>query len=145
MLRTIEHVRANHRERHTDEFAHPSDSKEYRNRIGRLVLLPKSFNATYVDLPYAESATITQASSVARIVRGGEFLTTGSRLETDTGGAPGAPASAFTRFELMCDSPAPWVPRSEGDDRPAVILRRRWSPVRFWESPRLPRKVSGRG
>jgi len=50
----IEHVWANHPERHTDEFSHPSDFQEYRNRVGGLLLLPKSFNASYGDLPYAE-------------------------------------------------------------------------------------------
>jgi len=48
----IEHVWADHPERHTDEFAHPNDFMEYRNRIGGLLLLPKSFNASYGDLPY---------------------------------------------------------------------------------------------
>lgn len=50
----IEHIWANHPERHTDEFDHPSDFAEYRNRIGGLLLLPKSFNASYGDLPFAE-------------------------------------------------------------------------------------------
>lgn len=50
----VEHVWANHPERHEDEFAHPTDFAEYRNRIGGLLLLPKSFNASYGDMPYAE-------------------------------------------------------------------------------------------
>jgi hypothetical protein len=50
----IEHVWADHAERHVDEFPHPADFEEYRNRIGGLLLLPKSFNASYGDLPYAE-------------------------------------------------------------------------------------------
>jgi hypothetical protein len=50
----IEHVWADHPERHADEFAHPSEFQEYRNRIGGLLLLPKSFNASYGDLPYVE-------------------------------------------------------------------------------------------
>ena len=50
----VEHIWANHPERHTDEFAHPTDFAEYRNRIGGLLLLPKSFNASYGDKPYAE-------------------------------------------------------------------------------------------
>jgi hypothetical protein len=50
----IEHIWADHPERHTDEFAHPSEFQEYRNRIGGLLLLPKSFNASYGDLPYAQ-------------------------------------------------------------------------------------------
>lgn len=50
----IEHIWANHPERHVDEFAHANDFHEYRNRIGDLLLLPKSFNASYGDLPYSE-------------------------------------------------------------------------------------------
>lgn len=50
----IEHIWADHPERHTDEFAHPADFQEYRNRIGGLLLLPKSFNASYGDLPYEQ-------------------------------------------------------------------------------------------
>ena len=52
----IEHVWADHPERHTDEFGHPTDFAEYRNRIGGLLLLPKSFNASYGDLPYGEKS-----------------------------------------------------------------------------------------
>jgi hypothetical protein len=50
----IEHIWANHPERHKDEFSHPSDFATMRNRIGGLLLLPKSFNASYGDLPYEE-------------------------------------------------------------------------------------------
>jgi len=50
----LEHIWANHPERHADEFKHPSDFEEYRSRVGDLLLLPKSFNASYGDLPYAE-------------------------------------------------------------------------------------------
>jgi hypothetical protein len=50
----VEHIWANHPERHEDEFSHPTDFDEYRNRIGGLLLLPKSFNASYGDKPYAD-------------------------------------------------------------------------------------------
>ena len=50
----VEHIWANHPERHEDEFAHPTDFSEYRNRLGGLLLLPKSFNASYGDKPYAD-------------------------------------------------------------------------------------------
>ena len=50
----VEHIWANHPERHADEFSHPADFAEYRNRIGGLLLLPKPFNASYGDLPYAK-------------------------------------------------------------------------------------------
>src|SRR5205823_1208862 len=50
----VEHIWSNKPERHSDEFAQPADFLEYRNRIGGLMLLPKSFNASYGALPYAE-------------------------------------------------------------------------------------------
>jgi len=50
----VEHIWANHPERHSNEFEHPTYFAEYRNRIGDLLLLPKSFNASYGDLPYEE-------------------------------------------------------------------------------------------
>jgi hypothetical protein len=52
----VEHIWANHSERHTDEFKHPSEFQDYRNRIGGLLLLPKSFNASYGDMPYTDPA-----------------------------------------------------------------------------------------
>jgi uncharacterized protein with ParB-like and HNH nuclease domain len=50
----VEHIWADHPEQHADEFAHAADFAEYRNRIGGLLLLPKSFNASYGDLTYEE-------------------------------------------------------------------------------------------
>jgi hypothetical protein len=50
----VEHIWANHPERHENEFGHPTHFTEYRNRIGGLLLLPKSFNASYGDKPYAD-------------------------------------------------------------------------------------------
>ena len=50
----IEHIWANHFEEHSDEFSHPDDFEDYRNRIGGLLLLPKSFNASYGDLPFEQ-------------------------------------------------------------------------------------------
>jgi uncharacterized protein with ParB-like and HNH nuclease domain len=50
----IEHIWADKPERHIDEFANAADFAEYRNRIGGLLLLPKSFNASFGDLPYEQ-------------------------------------------------------------------------------------------
>lgn len=50
----VEHVWADKPERHTDEFANEHDFAEHRNRVGGLLLLPKSFNASYGALPYDE-------------------------------------------------------------------------------------------
>lgn len=48
----VEHIWADKPERHTDEFPHPNDFRDYRNRIGGLLLLPRSFNASYSALSY---------------------------------------------------------------------------------------------
>lgn len=48
----VEHIWADHHERHTDEFAQSADFSVHRNRIGDLLLLPKQFNASYNDDPY---------------------------------------------------------------------------------------------
>jgi uncharacterized protein with ParB-like and HNH nuclease domain len=50
----VEHIWADHPEQHKDEFDHASEFANYRNRLGGLLLLPKSFNASYGDLSYAK-------------------------------------------------------------------------------------------
>jgi uncharacterized protein DUF1524 len=50
----VEHIWAAKPERYADEFPHEAGFYEYRNRIGGLLLLPKSFNASYGALPYEE-------------------------------------------------------------------------------------------
>ncbi len=50
----VEHIWADHWEQHKDEFSNESDFDEYRNRLGGLLLLPKTFNASYGDLPYTK-------------------------------------------------------------------------------------------
>lgn len=50
----VEHIWADHPERHVDEFLDSTYFFEHRNRIGGLLLLPKAFNASYGDLPYED-------------------------------------------------------------------------------------------
>ena len=50
----VEHIWANNFNHHKDEFQHPSDFSEHRNRIGGLLLLPKTFNASYGDKCYSK-------------------------------------------------------------------------------------------
>ena len=50
----IEHVWANHSQRHLDEFPQTADFMEYRNRIGGLVLLPGPDNASYKDMNFED-------------------------------------------------------------------------------------------
>ena len=53
----VEHIWADHWTRHIDEFDHPADFAESRNRFGGLLLLPKISNASYNDLPYVDKLT----------------------------------------------------------------------------------------
>ena len=50
----VEHIWANHFERHEHEFANQHEFDDHRNKFGDLVLLPKSFNASYGDMPYSD-------------------------------------------------------------------------------------------
>jgi hypothetical protein len=50
----IEHVWADRPERHAEEFGRPADFVAHRNLVGGLLLLPKSFNASYGDAPYGQ-------------------------------------------------------------------------------------------
>ena len=54
----IEHIWANHLEHHSNEFFHESEFEAYRNRIGGLLLLPKSINASSGDDPYAKKCKV---------------------------------------------------------------------------------------
>lgn len=54
----IEHIWANKFERHADEFPHESEFELYRNRIGGLLLLPKSVNASSGDDPYTDKRKV---------------------------------------------------------------------------------------
>jgi len=50
----IEHIWADKYVEHTEEFDHPEEFNEYRNRIGGLILLPRGFNQSLGDKPYKE-------------------------------------------------------------------------------------------
>ena len=48
----IEHIWANHFERHLDEFNDPTEFQRHRNMFGALVLLPRGTNQSFRDMPY---------------------------------------------------------------------------------------------
>ena len=49
----VEHIWSNHYEQHLDEFEKEDDFNNARNNIGDLLVLPKSFNASYNDAQYS--------------------------------------------------------------------------------------------
>ena len=50
----VEHIWSNHFEEHVDEFATMQEFAAARDTIGDLLVLPKSFNASYGDAPYSQ-------------------------------------------------------------------------------------------
>lgn len=60
----IEHLWANHFERHTDEFAHAQEFSAHRNRVGGLVLLPKKINASLNDKAYIDKLEHYQSENL---------------------------------------------------------------------------------
>jgi hypothetical protein len=123
----IEHIWADHPERHKDEFSHPSEFQEYRNRIGGLLLLPKSFNASYGDLPYAEK----------RKHYVGQNLLAKSLHESAYDHNPG-----FKRF--IADSGLPFRPHAEfkkADLDARQVLYRQLA-ERIWDPERLEKEAN---
>lgn len=60
----IEHLWANHFERHTDEFAQAQEFSEHRNKVGGLVLLPKKINASLNDKAYSDKLEHYQSENL---------------------------------------------------------------------------------
>ena len=99
----IEHIWANHPERHDDEFERPSDFTEYRNRIGGLLLLPKSFNRSYGDLPYEEKREHyrTHNNLLAKSLHEKAYeRNTGFKRFIDSSGLPFKPHPQFRKKDL---------------------------------------------
>ncbi len=98
----IEHIWANHPERHNDEFNHPSDFSAMRNRIGGLLLLPKSFNASYGDLTYeAKLPHYHGQNLLARSLHSTCYENNPGFLRfIDTTGLPFRPMTSFKSAEM---------------------------------------------
>ncbi|MEX3967941.1 DUF262 domain-containing protein [Paraburkholderia sp. EG286B] len=95
----IEHLWANHFERHTDEFAHAQEFSTHRNKVGGLVLLPKKINGSLNDKAYSDKLEHYQSENLlARslhpmcYVHNPGFL----KLKAETG----LPFKAFTEFKM---------------------------------------------
>ena len=118
----IEHIWADHPERHEDEFAHPSEFAEYRNRIGNLLLLPKSFNASYGDLPYEDKLVHYDSQNLlARSLHENAYEhNPGFRRFVESTGLPFRPHSAFSKADL-----------DERQELYRQLAERIWSPDRL--------------
>ena len=107
----IEHIWANSLKYHTDEFSHESEFQGYRNRIGGLLLLPKSDNASSGNDPYDKKLRVYS----------GQNLLAKSLLEQTYSNNPG-----FRRFREDSDlkfKPLPEFKKVDLDDRQKLYLR----------------------
>ena len=98
----VEHIWADHAERHTAEFSHPADFAEHRNRIGGLLLLPKNINASYGDLTYEEKLRHYNAQNMlARSLHTQCYERNPGFLRfKEQSGLPFAPLNAFNKADL---------------------------------------------
>ena len=77
----VEHIWSDHFEQHTDEFTDKNTFAAARNNIGDLLVLPKSFNASYNDSPYNikveqyfEQNILAQTLNVRKYINNPDFL-----------------------------------------------------------------------
>ena len=107
----IEHIWANSFEYHTDEFSHESEFQGYRNRIGGLLLLPKSDNASSGNDPYDKKLRVYS----------GQNLLAKSLLKQTYSNNPG-----FRRFREdsgLKFKPHPKFKKADLDTRQELYLR----------------------
>jgi uncharacterized protein with ParB-like and HNH nuclease domain len=120
----VEHIWANHAGEHADEFVSPHDFAEYRNRIGGLLLLPKSFNASYQDLPYEKKLPHYNAQNLlARSLADGAYDRNPGFLQFIE--RTGLAFKPYTKFK-----------KSDLDERQALyqqLAQLVWSPNRLTE------------
>lgn len=98
----VEHVWANHFEDHRPEFEQKSDFEAFRNRFGGLLLLPKSFNASYGDNPYSQKVEqYFQHNVLARSLNAKAYQNNpGFRRFLDATGLPFKAVTQFNKAEL---------------------------------------------
>lgn len=98
----VEHVWADKPEEHTAEFPHAADFRDYRNRFGGLLLLPKNFNAAYGALPYAHKLPHYNAQNLlARSLHPNAYERNPAFLQfVASTGLPFRPHQEFCRADL---------------------------------------------
>lgn len=60
----IEHIWADHYDRHKDEFENSYEFEIHRNKFGALLLLPGDFNASFGDMCYDKKVELYQAQNL---------------------------------------------------------------------------------
>lgn len=98
----IEHIIADRPDRHLDDFPEKHEFDEHRNRIGGLLLLPRGFNRSYGDMPYAEKRQhyLGQNQFARTLCEGAYDHNPGLRRIIEQHGVPFAPLATFGKAEL---------------------------------------------
>ncbi len=65
----VEHIWANHWDRFSEDFAHPAEFDQARNRIGGLLMLQRGLNQALSDAPYEEKRDAYLANSQNLLAR----------------------------------------------------------------------------
>lgn len=99
----VEHIWANHPERHGDEFEHAHDFAEHRNLLGDLLLLPKPFNASYNDVVYETKAPHYLSQNIlARSLNSQAYdMNPGFQRFIEKSGLPFRPYESFRRADVL--------------------------------------------
>lgn len=98
----IEHVIANRHDRHREDFPDVLDFEENRDRIGGLLLLPKSFNRSYGDMDYEQKVEHYNAQNqLSRTFGAGAYENNpGLRRIIEEHDVPFEPYAHFGKAEL---------------------------------------------
>jgi hypothetical protein len=98
----VEHIMEDQYERYKLEYSSEAEFYEQRNRIGALLLLPKSFNRSYGDMKYGDKAQhyLGQNSLARTLCQGAYVNNPGLRRVIEERGVLFKPHSTFGRTDL---------------------------------------------
>lgn len=124
----IEHVIPDQHAAYLEMFPAEQDFQEYRNRLGVLLLLPRSFNRSYGDLPYPEKREhYLQQNVLAQTFHEKAYeRNPGLRRLIEDWGVPFKPYDALKKIDL--------------EERQTVVMR---LAEKVWNTDRLSKEASG--
>ena len=98
----IEHIWANHFEEHLDEFSHEAEFEESRNLLGGLLLLRRSDNAGFGDLPFTQKREFYHRENLlaSSLHERTYERNSGFRKFIDESGLPFRPHAKFMKADL---------------------------------------------
>jgi hypothetical protein len=125
----VEHVIPDNHDEYREQFPSTAEFYEQRNRIGALLLLPRSFNRSYGQLAFEEKRDHYRGqNSLAQTFHGDCYeRNPGLRRVIDETGVPFRPYGSFGRAELV-----------EREAAIAALAEEVWNPQRIADAARAP-------